>query len=98
MEQEFPQEGVQTAEQREGRNRLARIGKQIIAAEWMSETESGPEELVERRQWLEDIGKARDERGRATTCYNVKKKGRAIYEVIPELSVRMVPQSVSHGL
>ncbi|KIO15493.1 hypothetical protein M407DRAFT_13271, partial [Tulasnella calospora MUT 4182] len=83
LDKEFPQQESASADTQEGLKKLFRVGKQIIPAKWMSETDSGPEDPEERKRWLKDIGKARDERGRATTCYNVKGKGRAIYEVIP---------------
>ncbi|KAG8920351.1 hypothetical protein FRC01_000805 [Tulasnella sp. 417] len=83
LEEEFPEEEARLAGLEERRQKLAQIGKQIIAAEWMSETESGPEDPVERKHWLEDIGKDQDQRGKPTVCYNTKGKGRAIYEVMP---------------
>lgn len=63
--------------------KLLKIGKQIIAAEWMSETDSGPEDAADRREWLQKLGKATNARGKRTTCYDVKGKGAGIFEVLP---------------
>lgn len=58
----------------------ARMG---LAAEWMSETESGPEAGPEREAWLKAIGKDKDQRGRPTKAYSKKGKGNIVYEVKP---------------
>ncbi|KAG8912906.1 hypothetical protein FRC00_003507 [Tulasnella sp. 408] len=63
--------------------KLMKIGKQVIAAEWMSETESGPEDASDRREWLKKLGKTTNARGKRTTCYDVKGKGAGIFEVLP---------------
>lgn len=83
MEEYYPLENFKDATEKESRKKLLRVGKQIISAEWMSETESGPEDHEERKNWLEEIGKGQDERGRLTTRYSIKGKGRAVYEVRP---------------
>lgn len=77
-----PPEREESEQNADDNREMWAIAKQILAAEWMSETESGPEDLEERRAWLKKLGKAKDAKGKRTTCYNVKGKGVTLYEVL----------------
>lgn len=58
------------------------VASGIILGQWMTDTESGPEDEKDRWRWLQRLRADRDRFGRTTKAHAIKGKGRAIFELL----------------